>query len=64
MEKIDVGDIVDVHFVQSESLFDVRVQRTPSDVGDSWSLINSKTGELSYVCLFERMDLRKKGESP
>ena len=62
---IEEGDIVDVHFENVQSLFNVEVLGKPSDIGDSWRL--KQTGEghvptLYYVQQFSLMKLVKKGE--
>ena len=52
------GDLVNVHFTTSDSLFRCRVLYTPADVGDCWTLEDEDGGEHSVI-LFERMDVIK-----
>lgn len=56
--KIEIGSLVNVHFVHSDSIFRARVAYTPQATGDSWHLIKG-TDEVFYVQIFERMDLIK-----
>ena len=61
-DNIDTGDIVNIHFTASNSLYDVKVLSKPSDVGDSWYLESTKEtgnqtiGQKHCVIFFERMD--------
>jgi hypothetical protein len=56
---IEVGDIVNVHFVRSDSLFSCEVVGNPCAEGDSWSLIDRHV-TVHRVMMFERMDLVEK----
>lgn len=51
--EIETGDIVSVHFVSSESLFNCKVNHVPKATGDSWEL--ECDGIVYYVQLFEKM---------
>ena len=63
ISKIEVGDIVSVHFTTSPSLHFVKVLYLPQATGDSWRL-SSTMGQvvINYVQIFERMELERKGE--
>jgi len=54
-KEIEIGDKVTVHFVRSASIFQATVLYRPQDVGDSWRL--ERAGNITYVQMFERMDL-------
>lgn len=68
--RIEAGDLVDVYFTTSESLFGVEVLRMPGDVGDCWILRQvikdflMDTAIIHNVILFEKMTLIKKGSRP
>jgi len=61
MMRINIGDIVDVSFVADTTLFSVKVEHRPQDVGDSWTF-SKETGELYESILFQKMTLIQKGE--
>jgi len=52
---IEVNDVVNVHFVHSESLFNCRITHRPCAEGDSWELEDER-GICHRVSVFERMD--------
>jgi len=56
-DTIEVGKVVNVHFIKSPSIINAKVLYIPNDVGDCWQL-KTKDG-IVYVILFERMDLLK-----
>lgn len=69
-EQIEVGDIVNVYFTTSLAIFDALVKHVPCATGDSWRLVSSLAWDdpnairhVHYVCLFDRMDLVRKGEA-
>lgn len=61
IDRIDRGDIVNVFFMASPALFNVKVTDLPAATGDCWEL-KGEDGVLHNVILFERMDLVKKQE--
>lgn len=58
-KKIEIGDKVTVHFVRSDSIFQAIVLYVPQAPGEEWQL--ERDGNISYVQMFERMDLVFKG---
>ena len=54
-KKIEIGDKVTVHFIRPDSIFQATVLYVPQATGDSWQL--ERDGNISYVQMFERMDL-------
>jgi len=59
MEKIQVGDTVNVNFVCGDSLFECEVLHIPSATGDCWHL-KTKDEKLFYVQLFETLELKRR----
>jgi len=58
-DKIEVGDMVSVHWATEEAFYDATVLYTPQATGDSWRL-RLADGDLAYVQQFETMILEKK----
>ena len=53
--NINIGHVVNVHFVKSPSIINAQVLYRPNATGDSWHL-KTKEG-IVYVQMFERMEL-------
>lgn len=60
-DRIEVGDTVVVQFVSGASIYGAEVLYIPVATGDSWILLGP-TGVITYVQMFERMDLLEKAE--
>ena len=52
MNTVKVGDVVDVHFNRSKSLFSVRVVDMPSSEGDLW-WFSDEVGDTYVVNQFD-----------
>lgn len=61
-DKIEVGDRVNIHFGNLDSIYDYEVLYIPFATGDSWKLRNNDV-HLIYVQNFSYMELRGKNES-
>ena len=61
-DRIEKGDIVDIHFTTSQSLFGVEVLSIPCATGDSWK-VKDEQENIYLVQLFERMDKKMKGST-
>lgn len=58
MQRIAVGDKVDVYFESVDAVFNATVNHIPCATGDSWQL-ETDDGEVVYVQCFCKMQRRK-----